>query len=708
MKNMHMGLAALAVCIQSLAAYAESATTLGEVTVTGTREGQLLAETPASIGIVKAEALALDKPSHPAQVMSQVPGVRVNVTGGEGHMTAIRQPITTGPVYLYLEDGIPSRSTGFFNHNALYEINLPGAGGIEVNKGPGTALYGSDAIGGVINVLTRTPPTKPELSASAELGEHGWRRGLLGGGNAWGDNAARADLNLTHTDGWRDHTAYDRQSGTLRWDRAMGSDASLKTVLAFSQIDQETAGSSAIVRADYDANPTANYTPISYRKVGALRLSSAWEKESGDTLVSITPFLRDNSMELLANWSLSYDPTVYTTANQSLGVLAKWRRDFPASRARLIAGLDLDYSPGNREEDRLASLTTTGSGAARNYLAYSVGTRVYDYDVAFIGASPYVHGEFSPVDRLRVNVGLRYDNLRYRFDNHVGSATVAASTSTNGGAPVTRYYGQSADTTESFNHLSPKLGLTYALSPVSSLFVSYNHAFRAPSEGQLFRPSADASATVAAANAQSALGLKPVKADQFEIGVKGKQGELSYEASLYNLAKRDDIVGYKAADNTSISTNAGETRHRGIELGLGGPLGASVRYDLAASYAKHTYEEWIVSPTLNYSGKEMEAAPRVMTNLRLTWLPKAGTRLQLEWVRLGEYWLDQANTAKYAGHDVYNLRANYSLGKNLALFGSVQNLTDRRYAESASISSATQVFSPGLPRTLTLGVEATW
>ena len=85
----------------------------------------------------------------------------VDVTNGEGHMTAIRQPLSTQPLYLYLEDGIPTRSTGFFNHNAMYEVNVPQSGGIEVFKGPGTALYGSDAVGGVINVLTRPAPLEP-------------------------------------------------------------------------------------------------------------------------------------------------------------------------------------------------------------------------------------------------------------------------------------------------------------------------------------------------------------------------------------------------------------------------------------------------------------------------------------------------------------------------------------------------------------------
>ena len=691
----------LALCALFSVSPAMAETALSEVTVTATREGQLRSEAPATIGVIPESAVRETRPSHPSEIMGQVAGVWVNVTGGEGHQTAIRQPLTTNPVYLFLEDGIPTRSTGFFNHNALYEVNLPQAGGIEVSKGPGSALYGSDAIGGVVNVLTRKPPARPEIEASLEAGSHGWRRGMVSGGSTHGDDAWVGSLNVTHTDGWRDRTAYDRQAGTLRWDRAIGDDALLKTVLTFSKIDQQTAGSSAISYDDYKHDPTTNYTPISFRKVSAFRLSSAYEKERGNTLLSITPYYRHNSMDLLANWSLSYDPTVYNTSNQSFGVLLKYRVDFAPLRTRLIFGADIDYSPGSRSENRIAT-TTTGAGFTRIYTAYTQGARIYDYDVSYRGISPYVHGEFSPSEHWRVTAGLRYDDIRYQFDNRFGTTPI------NPVAGV--FYGQAGDGGLHYTHWSPKLGATYAFSPALNGFVAYNHAFRAPSEGQLFRPSSANTALRAEQQAQAALQLKPIKVDSLEIGLRGKAGAtMNYEVSLYRMVKTDDILSYRdPVTNASTATNAGRTLHRGIELSLGAEIAPLWRIDGAFSYVRHEYEQWRIANTTDYSGRVMELAPRTMGNLRLTWGNAARGTLQAELVHLGSWWSDQANTVKYDGHNIINLRGSYPLAKDTRLFANVHNLADKRHAESTGVSAGNPTYAPGLPRTLTVGIEAKW
>jgi len=55
------------------------------VVVTATREREKLVDTPASIGVISGDTVARDRPSHPSQIVSQIPGVAVAVTNGEGH-----------------------------------------------------------------------------------------------------------------------------------------------------------------------------------------------------------------------------------------------------------------------------------------------------------------------------------------------------------------------------------------------------------------------------------------------------------------------------------------------------------------------------------------------------------------------------------------------------------------------------------------------
>jgi iron complex outermembrane recepter protein len=665
-----------------LAAPVTAAESLQEVTVTGTREAQAVDETPAAVSVIREDTVEQVRPTHPSELMSRVPGVHINVTGGEGHAAAIRQPITTAPVYLYLEDGVPTRSTGFFNHNALYEVNLPQAGGVEVIRGPGTALYGSDAIGGVVNVLTRPPPLAPEAEAQLDGGEHGYARLMATAGNSWDADGLRADFNATHTDGWRDGTGYDRQSATLRWDRFLDSGAALKTVLSGSHIDQDTAGSSRLSREDYRNDPTRNYTPISYRKVEALRLSTAYERETQDALLSVTGYVRANGMELMPNWTLNFDPYISETEHRSVGLLVKYRRDLEPMRTRVIVGADLDYSPGSRLEHEIA---TTRIGPV--FTDYTVGDTIYDYDVTFMSASPYVHVETSPTDRLRLSAGLRYDHMRYDYDDKLDTA------------PTPKHQ-RPDDTKVDFEHWSPKIGATYVFTPDLSVFAAYRHAFRAPSEGQLFRPG----------RAEGSVDLDPVKADSFELGLRGRAGErLNYEVVAYHMDKRDDIVSFTdTVSGVRETMNAGKTRHQGIEIALGAQLTETLRLESAFSRSRHTYEEWSPVTGVDYAGNEMSSAPGTVASTRLNYRPAwlKGGHGELEWERLGSYWMDDENTTRYDGHDLFHLRVAYPVTRRIRLFGRIHNLTDERYATNAQFTQARgEEYAPGLPRTFYAGLS---
>lgn len=669
-------------------ALAEDPIQLQEVTVTGTREGELKSETPASISIIKGDTIDAVKPAHPSEVVSRVPGAVIMQTNGEGHTTGLRQPIGTAAVYSYLEDGIPTRATGFFNHNALIEVNLPQADGMEVTRGPGSALQGSDAIGGVFNVLTKAPSHTPEASATLEGGSYGWTRFLGSASDSWGDVGARGDLNLTHSDGWRDRTEYDRRTGAVRVDATLPGGAFLKTLVSATDVDMQTGANARVKKSDYDNNPETNYHSIAYRRLQAFRASTAYEVEDQDSLLSLTPFVRANSMELLASFTLSNDPTIATSGHQSLGMQAKYRKDFSPWRTRMVTGVDLDYSPGSRQEDRLL---VTKSG--EYYTGYSKVGRIYDYDVTYMQASPYVHGETSPIAPLRLSGGLRADIMRYDYDNHLSSGRFTDPVRSG------NWY-RPADTSRDYSHLSPSLGATYAFDPALNSFVRYKHSFRAPSESDLFRSGQNA----------DSIHLRPVKVDNYEIGLRGPdKGELTWELAYFTMLKRDDILTVKDASGASISSNNGKTRHYGFEGALGWQVLPDWKIGAGGSYARHRYATWVTSQG-NFSGQDIAAAPRVVTNMTLGWEPKSellsGLKLEGEWTHLGPYQMDDANRYEYEGHDLFNLRGSYALTENLELFGRVMNVFDAQWATIAAISNSREEFAPGTPRTVFAGITA--
>src|SRR5207253_7639769 len=136
-----------------------------------------------------------------------------------------------------------------------------------------------------------------------------------------------------------------RYSSTVRWDHFGARGLNVRTVVTGSTIDQNDALSLDSTR--WTARSTANRSPLAFRNVRALRASSALEQERGATLLSVTPYARYDVLSILPNWQLSYDPQTYTTRNYSLGALVRARRDFAPMRARVIGGVDIDYSPGS-------------------------------------------------------------------------------------------------------------------------------------------------------------------------------------------------------------------------------------------------------------------------------------------------------------------------------------------------------------------------
>jgi len=144
--------------------------------VTASRTAQKRTEAPIAISTITARTIADTKANQLDQLLNKVSGVFMVDLGNEQHEMSIRQPMSTASVFLYLEDGIPIRTTGVYNHNALLEMNATAAQQIEIIRGPASSLYGAEAIGGAVNVITQAPPASPQGYVSVKGNNNGYKR----------------------------------------------------------------------------------------------------------------------------------------------------------------------------------------------------------------------------------------------------------------------------------------------------------------------------------------------------------------------------------------------------------------------------------------------------------------------------------------------------------------------------------------------------
>ena len=669
-----------------------------DIVITATREAQdkmLVAESVTSFDAEENQSVS---PSHPAELLNRSAGVYINNLGGEGHMTAIRQPITTKGVYLFLEDGIPTRPTGFFNHNGLYEVNVPQSERIEVTKGPGSSLYGSEAIGGIINSMTKAAPEEAEASGAFELGSYGWKRMLLSGGNKISeDTGFRIDFNATDNSGYRQEADYSRYSSSIRLDSNLSSKLTSKTVMSYSYVDQ--SGTSSLEAEDYQNNPKKNryHDDIGYREVNAFRISNEFNYTlDEDRLISVIPFYRNNKTEMMPSWMVTYDPNIRETEFQSYGLMSKYRHNFWQNKATAIIGLDIDYTPSSFKEEDIT--VTQVDDIFTDY--ERTGLLHYDYDADQLSVSPYVHSEFQIHPKVRLSAGLRYDYFDVNYTDNLSNQAIDPR--------HLRPESQSVD----FDELSPKAGIVYQFHTEHMAYANYRHAFRAPSVGQLFRSGSSVNTDE----------LQPVSSDSYEIGLRGNiSAHHGYEVAVYYMTVEDDIVSY--IDGTDRkTTNAGETTHQGIEISLNGDLSEEFSYGIAGSYSKQEYEDFqyvygyfsttcfcYVQETRNYKGSDVGKAPRTMANAHLNYYPAflPMASFEIEWEHLGDYYTDETNTAKYAGHNLFNLRGEYELTEHAVLFGRVMNLFDKRYSTYTSnqVGDPDITYRPGNPVTGVVGLR---
>ena len=668
---------------------ADETPVLDEVVVSGSRTETKLSDTPMSIGVVDEKSLKRDKPKLMGDAINRIAGVSWVDLGNEQHAMGIRQPNNTNAMYQYLEDGIPIRPLGVFNHNALNELNLAGAERVEVVKGASSSLYGSNAVGGAVNFITAHPSLTPEATVGfRNEAVTGYQRVDTGASNTWGDFGMRFShySSRRSANNWQQYSNGNKDSATLRTEYALSGSSLMSATLSHNNLDSATPGS--LNPVDYQTSPGKSYQTFSYRKDKSTRLNVGWEGETtqnGQT--TFTLFGRENDHGQLPNYTISactvsaacptgYRGTINNNHVSSLGVDSKHQQEFAFLSSRLIGGLYYDVSPNTYKSSNLNvtrdATTLVYTGYTPN-TTYATGTR--DYKTYITNTALFAQWELTPLEKVRMVMGGRYDKVNYNFVNYL--------------TPSTDY--GAANESRDFSRFSPKIGGTYTLSEQTNIFANASQGFTPPEVSQLYGKSAIPD-------------LRPATYNSYEMGLRMAflERALKLNATLFELDGKDTIVSYSIAPGNSENRNAGSTRSYGLEVNIAYDAGM---FDgrLGASVAKHQYIDYQATSTVNYGGKDMPAAPNTIT-AEIGYKPVPEARIAVEIVRQGSYWMDNANTVSYSGHTLLNLRGNYKLNKEWEGWLQGRNLTNQLYAESASSSySGTGTYTPATQDQYTVG-----
>lgn len=667
---------------EEIKAKSGSVTQLEEIVVTGARVETKIQDIPQTIDVISQEEVETVKYRNAEELLRRIPGVFTQNLNGEEELTSIRVPTHfSNPYTLLLIDGLPASSYGESAGGLLREINNSTIQSIEVIKGPSSALYGSNAIGGVINVITKAPTPDPWFKPWGEYGEYNqWRGGISGGGMA-GPFGFNADVFFIDAQEWREHSEHEKQAATFRTQYAPSDLSLLDVKLEYIHLDNNTAGT--LNAADFEKDWRQSYMTFTYTRLNKVTPSLVYTLDALGGKLKAAALVRSSDNEVNPNYGIrynsrtrSYSSYLSKIKNSDLDLQLLYSRNLKFLNSKILGGVDFERGSS---DIKTYNLNVTRDPATGKYTSFTNTGLGESFDVTTHAQAPYLQFISSPFDKVIFTIGGRYDTVGYNVEDNLGTGK---------------------DGEQNFSQFSPKVGATYNLTPNFNLFASYSQGFVVPTISQLFTGQG------------ASRSLQPESANNYETGLRSAffKERLKFDLSLFRMEIDDKIIVQTVDPVTSAIEyrNVGKTSHKGIETTV-----ALFPYDwmnlsLSYTYAENIYEDFNDPVTgIDYSGNWMPLAPKNRLNTRLALLPIDRLVMELELDVHDKYYVDDTNADTYDRPMLFNLRGSYEW-RNWSIWVHALNLTDEKYATRVTARGGVFSYFPGNPRTFFIGLSYHW
>lgn len=652
--------------------------TLDPVIVSGNKLSQFRSEAPIAISILSPTIIEATKASRVDFLLNKVSGVYMPTIGGEQHMMSIRQPISLKGLYLYLEDGLPIRTSGLFSSNALIEINTSNIHSIEVIKGPASALYGAEAIGGVINILSEKPIFK-KASISNFINSTGLKKielkyVLPNPKGGWNINASWTD----QRNGVLDHSDFNKNALSIRKDFVFNKKLTGYQTLQYIRFYSQMIGSVDSIRfANKDFSSLQTFT---FRKIDLIR----WRQNLEYTLSQQSKLVanlmyRGNTMGQNPSYSIgsTNNPTQFrgqinSNRFDAFVVDLQNQYSFKQTQAKLIIG---GYADITKQKLQASYIDIYKDLTLNQYTRYQLkkpDSIITNYATNIYNKAMYVNLIGKLGNGFNYNASLRYDHFEYQYRNQLGIGTPSSN--------------------NIFTNWSPKIGFTYNKQLVGA-YINYSHGFVPPQITEIY-------------NAIRVPFLLPQSFVNYELGGWLRLKKLQAEISIYQVNGTNEIISVRQPDGVNLNQNTGSTKHYGIEYKIVYPLSELIELSLNATNAIHEYRNTILKG-VNISGKQMSAAPAFWSNAQIQFNWSKHWNSSFEWQHQSSYYMDEINQTKYPGFDLVHFRTNYSIQKH-NFWLHILNATNAYYSTMATRNfsvkgNAAYSYYIGEPRSIVIG-----